>query len=106
MRFREAFSWDDDIEHRAVASGCKELPPVDREYYEKKRPLPFDPERKMEELESLKADIAATIGAADPLGAILHRNCCQYQDVLRMLAARGTPDFYKYSCELYGSAKD
>ena len=71
-----------------------------------RRPLPFDRQSKQDEFEGLKADIAASVGLADPLGAMLHRNCCQYQDVLKMLAARGTHDFYKYSRELYGSTHD
>src|SRR5262249_50982427 len=87
-------------------SGFKEPPAVDTEYYLAKRPLPFDSACKHEEFETLKVELAGTIGTGDPLGAIIYRNCCPYQSVLRVLAARGTPDVYKHSRDLYGSTKD
>src|SRR4026207_2195754 len=44
--------------------------------------------------------------SADPLATILLRNCAEYQQVVRMLGARGTADFYENSRQLYGSPKD
>ena len=44
IRILDAIKWDDDIERAFFEAGCRELPPVTRDYY-LKRPLPFDPEK-------------------------------------------------------------
>lgn len=106
IRVREAIHWDDEIERSVLSSGFKQPPATDRNYYQSKRPLPFDPQVKLDEFDRLKAQIERQLPADDPLAAILLRNCGQYQDVVRMLLARGTPEFYHYSKKLYGSTKD
>ena len=106
IRIREAVKWDDAIEARTLASGLKELPDVGPDYYASARPLPYDPQAKITEFVELAGEVERTLGRNDPVGAILLRNCREYQDVVRMLLARGTPDFYRVSRELYGSPKD
>jgi uncharacterized protein (TIGR02421 family) len=106
IRVREAVKWDESIESRVLASGLKELPAVDAEYYAVRRPLPYDGAAKIAEFAELETEIERTFGRDDALAAILARNCREYQDVVRMLLARGTPDFYRHSRELYGSPKD
>src|SRR5262249_27065570 len=70
------------------------------------RPLPYDPRVKIDEFEAIKLDVEHSIGAEDSFASILHRNCCEYQQVVRMLESRGTPQFYEFSRQLYGSPKD
>ncbi|MGH7139495.1 MAG: flavohemoglobin expression-modulating QEGLA motif protein [Pirellulales bacterium] len=106
IRVREAVKWDDAIEAKVLASGLQELPDVGPEYYASARPLPYDAEEKIAEFGELAREAETTLGRQNPLGAILARNCREYQDVVRMLLARGTPEFYRISRELYGSPKE
>jgi uncharacterized protein (TIGR02421 family) len=106
IRVREAVKWDDGVEAKILASGLKELPDVGPEYYATARPLPYDPQAKIAEFAQLEREVENTLGRSDAVGAILLRNCREYQDVVRMLLARGTPEFYRISRELYGSPKD
>lgn len=106
IRIRDAIKWDDQIEAQVLASKFKQLPDVKPEYYTEKRPLPYDPQVKIEEFESIKRDVVRLVGSEEPLAAILIRNCNEYQDVVRMLVGRGTPTFYELSRKLYGSPKD
>lgn len=106
IRVREAVKWDDAIEAKVLASGLQELPDVGPEYYASNRPLPYDAEAKIAEFGDLVREVETTLGRHSPLGAILARNCREYQDVVRMLLARGTPEFYRISRELYGSPKE
>lgn len=106
IRVREAVKWDDAIESQVLASGFKELPVVGPDYYVARRPLPYDGQAKIDEFAELERDVEHLLGRGDPLGAILVRNCREYQNVVRMLLARGTPEFYQWSRELYGSPKD
>lgn len=106
IRVREAVKWDEAIEAKALASGLKSLPDVGPEYYATARPLPYDAEAKIAEFEALTLETEQTLGRHNPVGAILVRNCREYQDVVRMLLARGTPEFYRISRDLYGSPKE
>jgi uncharacterized protein (TIGR02421 family) len=105
IRILDAIKWDDDIERAFFAGGGRALPPVTREYYEK-RPLPFEPERKNQEFRELEQDIRRELGEADAPGQIMRRMCQEYCEVVAMLAQRGTPAFAEMSLRLYGSASD
>src|SRR5690606_8664754 len=83
----------------------REIPKIDRAYFAK-TPLGFEEKKTLWELRELGRDIRRILGASDPSAKILIRNCKEYEKVVRMLQARGTGDFYKYSKELYGSAQD
>jgi uncharacterized protein (TIGR02421 family) len=102
IRILDAITWDDSIERCFFARGGRELPPVTSEYYHS-RPLPFDPEAKIEELHGIERDVRRQLGD-DALGEILTRMCEEYRGVVWMLARRGTPAFGKMSAKLYGSA--
>jgi uncharacterized protein (TIGR02421 family) len=106
IRIREAIKWDDAVEQQVLSSKFQELPRVDRHYYQDRRPLPYDGAAKIEEFAELEREVLATLGAGDPMGDILARNCREYQLVVRMLLARGTAEFYDFSRQLYGSPKD
>ena len=106
IRIRDAVKWDDQTESRVIASGFKHMPEIGPDYYKTERPLPYAPEEKIGEFEAIKRDVEREIGPEDDIAKILVRNCGEYQDVVRMLLARGTADFYEYSRKLYGSPKD
>ncbi|MBI2435684.1 MAG: flavohemoglobin expression-modulating QEGLA motif protein, partial [Candidatus Hydrogenedentes bacterium] len=80
-------------------------PPVDRAYYEA-RPLGFDPAAKRRQFHEIERDIISRLGQFNPVGQIMRRMCREYQMVVRMLEARGTPEYAILSQELYGSASD
>lgn len=105
IRILDAIKWDSEIEQAFFAAGCRELPPVDRGYYQR-RPLPFDADEKRRELEELELDIRRQLGEFNPIGVIMRRMCREYADVVEMLQHRGTPTFSRKARELYGSAYD
>ncbi len=105
IRILDAIKWDDDIERAFFAAGCRELPPVTRDYYQT-RPLPFDAEAKLQELQTIERDIRRQLGEFNAPGQIMTRMCQEYREVVRLLRARGTPGFTEISERLYGSSSD
>src|SRR5262249_2732254 len=105
IRILDAIKWDDDIERAFFAQGCRELPPVTREYY-LSRPLPFDPEQKLHEFHLIERDIRRQLGEFNAPGQIMARMCQEYREVVDLLVHRGTPVFAEISERLYGSASD
>lgn len=97
IQILDAIKWNDGVEEQIIKDKFKEMPKIDF------RPLKYDPEKKLQEFKELRLKISKSIGAQDPLGAILTRNCLQYEDVVRMLMNRGKSEFYDYSKKLYGS---
>lgn len=86
-------------------SGYKDLPNGAREHYENLS-LGFDPLEKGVELKHLKVEINEALGEDDALARHLSRLCDDYLLVVEMLKARGRPEFYRFSRELYGSPKE
>lgn len=105
IRVLQSVRWGNEVEEHFLKSRGRELPKVDAAYYGGVE-LGFDPKAKAEEFESIARDIDREMGESDAIGAILARTAVEYRDVVRMLAARGTPTFYGYSRKLYGSPKD
>ncbi|MFY9256392.1 MAG: flavohemoglobin expression-modulating QEGLA motif protein [Fuerstiella sp.] len=105
IRVLDAIKWDETIEQQFFAQKCRELPAVNQQYYVD-RPLPFDVEKKLTELEELELDIQRQLGEYNPIAVIMRRMCREYEIVIEMLAARGTPAFTRKSRDLYGSADD
>jgi uncharacterized protein (TIGR02421 family) len=105
IRVLQAIRWDDGVQEAFFRSRCRELPKVGVDYY-KALDVGFDVRAKVEEFESIARDIDAELGETDPIGDIMARSAIEYRDVCRMLAARGTPQFYGFSRKLYGSPKD
>jgi uncharacterized protein (TIGR02421 family) len=105
IRILDAIKWDEEIERGFFEKGCRELPPVTREYYAK-RPLPFDVEAKQHELHAIERDIRRQLGEFNAAGQIMARMCQEYREVVRMLNHRGTPVFAEISERLYGSSSD
>ena len=105
IRILDAIKWDATVHDAFFASGCDELPPVDAAYYAN-RPLGFDPAEKLSEFHGLEREILRSLGSFNPVGGIMRRMCHEYSDVVRMLDARGTPEFSQFSQQLYGSPND
>jgi len=105
IRILDAIKWNSDIRDAFFASECREQPRVDRSYYES-RPLGFDPVAKRAGFEDLGLEIQRKLGAFNPLSVIMQRICREYGTVVRMLEARGLPEFSKLSQQLYGGAHD
>lgn len=104
IRILDAIKWDESVSVEFRRRKFKSFPKLGAEFYAK-HPLPFDAEKKIAEFASIREDIKRKI-APHVVADILERNCAQYEDVVRMLMARGTQDFYKFSKKLFGSAHD
>src|SRR3954467_14277728 len=61
IRILDAIKWDDDVERAFFAAGCRELPPVTRDYY-LRRALPFDADAKLQELHTIERDVRRQLG--------------------------------------------
>jgi len=105
IRILDAIKWDDGIRQAFFAAGCRELPPVDRGYYQRSA-LGCDAAAVREALRGLQADVASQLGRVNPAGQLMSRMCDEYLLVLEMLEARGTPGFGRAARQLYGSASD
>jgi len=105
IRVLDGIKWDDDVERGFFEKGCRELPAVTREYYDK-RPLPFDVEGKLHEFHAIERDLRRQLGEFNAAGQIMARMCQEYREVVRMLKYRGTRAFGEISERLYGSSSD
>ncbi len=102
IQILEAIKWQEGTDEFIVKNKFKEIPNISYD----NRPLKYDPTKKLQEFKDLRMKIARDLGETDPLGMIMARNCSQYEDVIRMLLARGKPDFFHYSKKLYGSPSE
>jgi uncharacterized protein (TIGR02421 family) len=105
IRVLDSIKWGPEIKQAFFESKCKKLPPVTLEYYQQ-TPLSFNVDEKKEELYAIERDVRRLLGQFSAVGSILQRMCREYRELVRMLEARGTPEFSKISQELYGSAED
>jgi uncharacterized protein (TIGR02421 family) len=105
IRVLDSIKWDQSVEVDFFAAKAKELPRVDAEYY-RRIPLGFDPRTKEQEFTDLSREVRNQLGPDDELGRLLVSMADQYREVVVMLAARGTAQFYESSRKLYGSPKD
>ncbi|MBD1552545.1 flavohemoglobin expression-modulating QEGLA motif protein [Pseudomonas typographi] len=105
IRVLDAVKWDDSVKQAFLKAKGKEMPQVDRGYYQA-RPLAFDATAVKHEFQNIERDITRQLGQFNPVGQIMRRMCKEYRMVVRMLEARGTEDFGLISQELYGAASD
>src|SRR5579871_4251835 len=106
IRILDALKWDPDIQTQFFKDKFKKLPQIDSEYYQRKNPLQFDPIKKLEEFHEIERSIRRTLGQYSGVGSIMQRMCHEYNKVVELLMARGTPRFTEVSQELYGSSED
>ena len=105
IRILDAIKWDTSVQDGFFAAGAREQPPVDVEYY-RKRPLGFNAVAKRKEFHDIDREVTRRLGQFNPLAVLMRRMCDEYQNVVRMLEARGTPEFSQISEDLYGAASD
>jgi uncharacterized protein (TIGR02421 family) len=105
IRILNALKWESSVWDSFRKSRFRELPKVDADSYARVD-LGFDPVARARDYQSLADDVRRTLGADDAIARILRSTCLEYRDVCRMLAVRGTADFYAFSRRLYGSPKD
>lgn len=105
IRILDAIKWPAEMETGFRASGGRQLPAINRDFYQQQS-LSFDTDRVYRELNALKADVRRQLGRGDDLGKILQATIDQYQIVIELLRHRGTPEFGHFSRLLYGSAQD
>ena len=106
IRILDSLKWDGGIEEYFFKNKCKKLPTIDRDYYLKKNPLSYDPEKKILEFQEIDRSIRRKLGPYSGVGSIMQRMCYEYCRVVQMQLARGTPRFTEISQELYGSSED
>jgi uncharacterized protein (TIGR02421 family) len=101
IRILQALRWEGEVEEQFFRGRARELPKVAYA-----GDLGFDPEAKVRELDGILRDADREFAASDRLAGILRATADEYREVVRMLVARGTKDFYLSSRKLYGSTKD
>src|SRR5262249_30991560 len=101
IRVLQSLRWEAEVEAQFFREKQRELPRVSYA-----ADLGFDPEAKTRELEGILRDADRTLAPGDSLGSILRATVDEYREVVRMLVARGSREFYLASRRLYGSTKD
>lgn len=105
IRILDQIKWDETVKQDFFKHQGKQLPCVDDAYY-KNRPLPFDPQNKVEDFRNILRDTQNKLGQYSPVTRLIKRQCEEYIKAIQMLTARGTPLFNELSMELYGSPDD
>jgi len=105
IRLLDAIKWDSATQEYFFKHKFKKLPPIDQAYYQQ-NPLSYDITKKNEEFYDIERDIRHHLGQFSPVGNMMQRMCREYREVVRMIAARGKPEFSKISQELFGSSED
>lgn len=104
IRILDAIKWGPEVKAKFFQSNFKQLPQVDKDFYFKDTQL--DWVKKRQEFHLIEREITKSLGQYSGIGYIMRRMCREYNTVLRMLEARGTPEFSMISQQLYGSAFD
>jgi uncharacterized protein (TIGR02421 family) len=105
IRILDAVKWDESVRDGFFASDCRLQPSVDRDYY-RSRPLPDALSASRRAFEEIDRELEGVFDAQDPAGRMMRRMCREYEIVIQMLDARGTPDFHRLSVELFGRAAE
>lgn len=105
IRILDSIKWDDSVRQEFFRNKAKQLPTVNKEYYDN-RPLPFDAAEKQEEFRLILRDAQNQLGQYSAITRLIRRQCEEYSRATQMLAARGTPVFCELAMDLYGSPDD
>jgi uncharacterized protein (TIGR02421 family) len=93
VRILSHISWSNEVRERFFASGARELPTVDY--------APFDPLPTLEAVQQARRQIKSSL-----IDEWFSRQADIIENSARLLSACGTPDFFRYSSELYGKPRD
>ncbi len=105
IRVLDAVAWTDDVAADFFARGADAQPCVDADFYATMRPLRFDPVDLRGEFDALAHRILKRLGD-EPIAGLMLDRVREYQRVVDLLVARGTPEFSSLSAELYGGVDD
>jgi uncharacterized protein (TIGR02421 family) len=105
IRVLNAINWDDEVKQAFFASGFKEQPKVDRDYYLDKGSK-LDADSTTEELRAIEREAVMKLGPMSPAAALIRFMCEQYRLTVDLIEARGTPEFSTVSGLLYGTPSD
>ncbi len=105
VRILNAIKWDEQVRDVFFASGCREQPDIDADWYAE-RDLGFDLDEVRSRFVDIELQINASLGTTSGLAQLLKRTCEQYRLTLDLLAARGTESFGQISAQLYGTTDD
>ncbi|EGN76327.1 hypothetical protein A28LD_0063 [Idiomarina sp. A28L] len=105
IRILDAVNWDRSIKEEFFRHKAQQNPSVSRGYYQQKN-LGFEPESLRQSLAELQRDIVRQLGRLSPASQLMTRACREYRDVIRLIEARGTPEFHELSVELFGHPDD
>ena len=106
IRVLDALKWDASVQEDFFKHKAQKLPLINRDYYQQKNPLVFDPLQKNIEFYDIERDIKRLLGQFSTVGNIMLRMCGEYREVIRMLKHRGEPEFAQLSQRLYGGSTD
>lgn len=105
IRILDAIKWDESIKEDFFKNNFEKLPPVDREYYQK-RPLPFDSDDLIAAFHTLIREIKNELGQYSGISKIMIRLCEEYCQAVLMIKSRGKPLFSELAMEMYGAPND
>ncbi|MGB1310599.1 MAG: flavohemoglobin expression-modulating QEGLA motif protein [Leucothrix sp.] len=91
LRILSHLSWDASVKQQFFASGAKELPVVAYEA--------FDATETLSIVEAVRTKLSTDSPIDRWLLGIAH----DFENTAQLLHSTNTPDFYRYSCELYGT---
>ena len=105
IRVLDAINWDRSVRETFFRHNAQKLPDINVQTYQAKS-LGFEPAELRQAISQLQRDIVRELGQLSPITLLMTRACREYREVIRMLEARGTPDFHELSVELYGHPDD
>jgi uncharacterized protein (TIGR02421 family) len=105
VKVLSAINWDNEVKQEFFATGFKEQPKIDRNYY-LERDIRLEPETTRQEFRAIEADIVGKLGPVAPAGILMRFMCEQFRLTVDMLEARGTEQFSQIASLLYGTPKD
>ncbi|MGK2930501.1 MAG: flavohemoglobin expression-modulating QEGLA motif protein [Acidimicrobiales bacterium] len=105
LRILNAIKWDEQVRDAFFASGCREQPAVDADWYAS-RELDFDIEAIRDDFLEIELSINTSLGTTSHVAQLLKQTCEQYRLTLDLLDARGTDGFGPLSAQLYGTTDD
>lgn len=105
IRILDAIKWPQDAREEFFARKARELPAINRAYYQQQTPG-FDTKKLKTELKALSQKVRRDLGQGDVLGGILQDTIDQYRQVIFLLESRGQAAFQSNSNALWGSASD
>ena len=96
IRILKALNWDERVHSRFFADKARLLPRVTY------APLDYDARALAREFRALRKRITGR----NPVEELLRDKCEEFEWIVRMLDARGTPAFFEYSVKIYGDPRD